>query len=93
MAEAQVTDEVEQEKRDITVSGIASWFFGIVFALIALSYVMSLNPIAFGASLVATVITLPPARHRIEDAGNVKLSRWVVVGSSMLLMIVAGASM
>ena len=93
MAETQVTDEVEQEKRNITVGGIASWFFGIVFALIALSYVMSLNPIAFGASLVAAVVTFPPARRRVEDAGTVKLSRWVIVGTSIILMIVAGASM
>jgi len=86
-------EQTENEPRIITVGSIASWFFGIVFALVALSYVMSLNPIAFGASFVATVITLPPARRRVESAGNVRLSRWVIVGTSIVLMIVAGASM
>ena len=93
MAEAQVTDGVEQEKRDITVSGIASWFFGIVFALMAFSYLMVLSVIPFGTSLVAATITLPPARRRVENAANVKLSRWVIVFGSVFLMIVAGASM
>ena len=46
----EVTEEAEQdEKTDVTVGWVASWFMGVVFLLVTLSYLLTFDSAALGA--------------------------------------------
>ncbi len=90
----EVTEEAEQdEKTDVTVGWVASWFMGVVFLLVTLSYLLTFDILPMVFSIVAALITLPPLRARVGDVLSIRLSRWMIILSDGALMVLAGATM
>lgn len=79
----------EKTKKKMSLGLIAGWFFGIIFLLQGISYILAGPFLAGIALLLASMISLPPLNNSLENRLNISLSRGLRIFIVFLLLIFA----
>lgn len=84
--------EESQDRRTLSVGTIVAWPLGVMALLAMITYITQLNLVGMVMMAIATVITLPPLRQRIEQRLDVVMTRWFVVTVDIVVFVLAGMS-
>ncbi|WP_181685279.1 PH domain-containing protein [Halorhabdus salina] len=90
-SEIDPLESSDKSKKDITVGLILSYIVGAV-TFLGVFFVDYSVP-AYIPLFLSGVIVFPPTRRWLEDSFNIKMSRWLVVVTFVLLQIIGGALM
>jgi len=78
----------EKGVRLITVGGVLSWFFGVLFGLVGLGSLMSSSFVMGVTFLILAIVLLPPMKNFFKEKMNVEVSKGLKIGIVILGLII-----
>ena len=83
----------EKEVKKITLGGILSWIFGIIFALAGLGLFTSSSFVAGITLLIMGAVLLPPMNKLFKEKMNFELSKGIKIAVIIIGFVVIGMTM
>ncbi len=83
----------QKEVKKITLSGVLSWIFGIIFALAGLGAFTSSSFFAGFAMLIMGAVLLPPMNKLFKEKMNFELSTGIKIAVIIICFVVVGMTM